>query len=486
MSSLKQKATKGVIWSAIDKFGVQFVQFIIGIILARLLTPNEFGLIGMLAIFIAITQSFINSGMSSGLVQKTNRTQEDFSTVFIFNIFISLFFYIILYYSAPYIAEFYEMPQLVPLTRILSVSIIISSFSIVHKSYLTIKLDFKTLAKVNLVSIIISGVISIYSAYQGLGVWALVIQTISVSVISVIMLWYLTNWNPSFLFSKESFKELFGFGSKLLLASLYAQIFNNIYNLAIGKAYSATDLGFYTRSKQFAEFSSGTITGIMQQVTYPILASLQDNRDRMVTVYSRLIRMTAFVIFPSMILLSLLSDSLIKILLGEKWVHAIVLLQWMSLARIFFPINVINMNILNAIGRSDLFLKVDLSKLPLILIVLIFTIPLGVEAVVIGHVITSFIAFFINAYMPGKIFGYGAIKQLKDMRQIMIATLVMLIVVYMTINNIDIQYIKILAGVLIGLFVYGLMCYLFKIEEINEVKYLLNSIIKKMAKRILC
>jgi O-antigen/teichoic acid export membrane protein len=478
-TSLKAKTTQGMVWSAIDKFAAKAGQFVIGIVLARLLMPEDFGLIGMLSIFIAISQSFIDSGMGSGLIQKKDRTDDDFSTVFIFNLSVSIFFYIILFFSAPFIAGFYEMPQLILLTRVLAINIIISSLAIVQRSKLTINIDFKTIAKVNVASVIVGGVVAMILAYIGWGVWALVVQRIVSSIVSVGMFWILSKWKFSMTFSRQSFKQLFGYGSKLLLAGLYAQTMHEIYNITIGKVYSASDLGYYTRARSFAEMTAGTVTSILHQVTFPVLASLQDDRERMVSVYSRLIRMTAFFVFPAMTLLALLAEPLVILLLTDKWIPVIVLLQWMSFARIFYPISVINMNILNAVGRSDLFLKVDLSKFPVAVSALIITIPLGVKAIVIGHVVSSFISFFINAYLPGKMFGYGALKQLKDMSPVFIATGIMAALVIALSSQIDDLWIKLIVGGFLGLLSYIFVCNLFKLEELKEVRTLLLKLLSR-------
>ncbi|MDX9847995.1 MAG: lipopolysaccharide biosynthesis protein [Tenuifilaceae bacterium] len=478
-TTLKSKATKGMLWSALDKFAVQAGHFAIGIVLARLLMPEDFGLIGMLSIFIAISQTFIDSGMGSGLIQKKDRSNHDFSTVFVFNLAVSVTFYFILYFSAPLIAQFYSMPQLVMLTRVLSLNIIINSLAIVQRTKLTINIDFKTIAKVNVASVFISGIVAVYFAYSGLGVWALVIQNLVRAAIAVLMLWFLSRWAPSLVFSKESFKNLFGFGSKLLIAGLYARTLQEVYNITIGKFYQAAELGFYTRARSFVDITNGTITSILQQVTYPILASLQDDRDRMVSVYSRLIRMTAFFVFPAMTLLALLAEPFVLFFLTEKWLPAVVLLQLMAFARIFYPISALNMNILNAVGRSDLFLKVDLSKFPVIVLVLIITIPLGVKAIVIGHIVTSFISFFINSYMPGKLFGYGALKQLRDMIPIFIATGIMAALVYASIFLLDSNILKMLIGGFVGISSFLTVSHFMKIEEMKEVQLIFSKIARR-------
>jgi len=462
-----------MLWSAIDKFAVQSVSFVIGIVLARLLMPADFGLIGMLSIFIAISGTFVDSGMGDGLVQKKDRTDDDYSTVFVFNIVVSISVYFILFVSAPFIAEFYNMPQLVLLTRVLSINIVINSFAAVQRARLLINVDFKAFAKVNVIASLSSGLIAVYFAYIGFGVWALVMQNIISTSVNVALISYQNKWKPSIKFSKDSFKKLFGFGSKLLLTSLVAKFIQEISNLAIGKYYSASSLGYYTKAKGFAELSSGTVTAILQRVTYPILASLQDDREKMISVYRRLIRITTFFVFPVMTLISLLSYQIVIILLTEKWASVIVLLQWIVFARFFYPISAINMNMLKAIGRSDLFMKVDFSKIPIVIIALAITIPIGVKAIVIGQVITSCIAFFFNAYMPGKILGYGALKQLKDMFPIFVAIGIMSIAVYVTLLFFDNLYIELVLGMTVGIGTYLFVCYLLKVEELFDVKKLL-------------
>lgn len=474
-SSLKSVALQGIKWSAIDKFAGYGSQFVIGVVLARLLTPADFGLIGMLSIFIAISQSFIDSGMGSGLIQKINRTEVDFSTVFVFNFTISIFFYLVLFYSAPFIASFYNMPQLVLLTRIQSLSIILNSLVIVQRCKLTINIDFKTLAQVNFTSAILGGIIGVFFAYIGLGFWSLVIQNLSGTLVAITMLWLMSDWKPSLVFSKESFKELFGFGSKLLAASLYSQSINNIYNITIGKIYSAAELGFYTRTKVFAELTAGTVNSVLQQVTFPLLASLQEDRKKMGIIFGKIIRMSAFLVIPAMTMLSILADPFIRVILTDKWLPVVPLLQWMCFARIFLPISTVNMNILNAMGRADLFLKVDLSKLPITVIALIITLPLGVKAMIIGHVITSFLAYLINAYLPGKYFGYGALSQLKDMLPIFINVIIMAFAILISTHFIDIQWLKLITGGIVGFGVYFAGASILKMDEINEFKLLINK-----------
>lgn len=481
-SSLKSLASKGIFWSAVEKFSVQGSQFIIAIILARLLVPADFGLIGMLAIFIAIAQTFVDGGMGLGLVQRKKRTRHDFSTVFVFNFVVSCFFYVLLFITAPYIADFYETPALINVTRVIGLNIIIGSLAIVQRTKLTIDLDFKTLAKVNIIAVILSGICSIYLAYTGSGVWSLVYRQLISSTVTVLLLWYFSRWKASLFFSLKSFKDLFGYGSKILAAGVYAKVFQNIYNIAIGKAYSAGILGFFTQAKLLADLTSGTVTSILQQVTFPILATLQEDQDRMISVYKRLIRMTAFLIFPTMTILAVLAEPLVILVIGEKWLPTVPLLQWFCFSRVWSPIGGLNLNVLNANGRSDLFLKVDLSKAPIVIVVLIITIPMGIEAMVIGQVISSFISFFINAYMPGKLYGYGAFSQIKDIWPMIVASAITAFFTYLSITITDILFLKLILGGITAIISYFGICYVFKIQELYEIKILLLKLRKKQLK----
>ncbi|MFH6958389.1 lipopolysaccharide biosynthesis protein [Flavobacterium aquidurense] len=478
-NSLKSHATKGILWSAVDKFAVQIGQFVVSIVLARILVPDDFGLLGMLAIFIALSQTFIESGMGLGLIQRQNRTDIDFSTVFVFNLAVSGLFYLLLFFSAPLIASYFNQPLLIDLTRVLGLNLFINSFAMVQRTKLTIAIDFKAIAKTNVIGVIVGGIAGVIAAMNGFGVWSLVIQTLLGSFSSTVSLWFFSHWTPSIAFSKNSFRNLFGFGSKLLLSGLYAQLLNNVYNICIGKYYPISSLGYYSRAKGFADLSAGTITNILHDATFPILAAVQNDKEKLVSVYSRMIRMSSFCIIPMMTLIALQARPIVILLLTEKWVSVVPLLQWIVFSRIFLPMSAINMNLLNAMGRSDLFLKVDLSKLPLTIIAMIITIPLGVKGMIIGQVVTSGVAFFINAYLPGKFYGYGALSQLKDMLPVFIATLGMSVLVFLVIYFIDSLILQLVIGSIVAGISYLFFCWLLKLEELEEVKKMCLSLLKK-------
>lgn len=474
--NLKRQTINGVIWSAVEKLSVRLGQIVITVILARLLLPSDFGLIGMLSIFLVISETLMESGMSTGLIQKKDRTDIDISTVFVFNLIISIVLYTLFFITAPLIGKFYEMPMLVVLTRVLMLNIIISAFSVIQRALIMINIDFKTYAKVNLIAVFTSGIISIIAAYLGVGVWALVFQYLLRTLIETILLWYYNYWKISIQFSIESFKNLFNYGYKILLSSLYSKFLYEIYNVVIGKKYSATSLGFYTKGKQFAEMLASTITAVVDQVTFPVLASIQDEKQRFTNVLEKSLDTTSYFVIPALTLLVLLADPLVKFFLNENWYPVISIIQIMALARFFYPMSIINLNVLKSIGRSDLFLLVNLSKMPFIIAALIITIPMGIEAIAWGQVITSFIGYIINTIYPGKYYNMGFFNQIKRLLPVFVITFAMSLVVYFTMKLFSYEYIKLLFGVFSGASTYILLSHIFKLETYNLLKQTIKEI----------
>lgn len=467
--NIKKRIIKGTIWNTIEKVAVKSSSFVVSIILARILSPNDYGLIGMLTVFIALSTIFIESGFAKALIQKQNRTQEDFSTVFYFNLGIAVILYVILFISAPLIAIFYDTPILSPILRILSINIIIGSINIVQRAQLMIAMDFKSLAKINLYGTVTGGICGIIAAIANYGVWALVIQTIASTFTMTILFFFFTHWRPSLLFSIESFKELFHFGSKLLTASAIVTIFNNISTIAIGKLYKSDQLGIFTRASQFTEMIAWTINDVLGTVTFPVLSELQNNKEALLKVYKKSLFYTSLITFPAMILLALVAKPLVIVLLTEKWLPCVALIQILCFSRMLTPLSSINMNLLNAIGRSDLFMKVDLSKLPLELIILIITIPLGIKAVVLGNLVSSIICFFINTYYPQKYCGYGAIKQIKDTIPIFIALFIMYGGGYFIMHLFENSFLQLISGSISSIILYITSCQTLKIINFKTI-----------------
>lgn len=475
--SVRSQLLHGVVWNFVEKVLIRGASFVIGIILARLLSPSDFGLIGMLAIFISISTVFIEGGLAKALIQRSNCKDVDFSTAFVANVGMSLVIYIVMFFAAPLIADFYEEPILRDLTRIVSLNFIFGSFNIVQRAKMMAKMDFKSLAQINVISVMISGVVSIAMAYYGCGVWALVGQTLCSTVVVVVLFPLYSRWSPSLQFSINSFKELFGFGSKLMVTGVYAVILNNISTLCIGRFYKSNQLGFYTRASQFSEMISTTLYEVLGNVTFPVLSHLQEDRERLVIVYRKSLFFTAMIVFPLMILCALLARPMVLILLTEKWLPCVVLMQWLFLSRMFTPLSAINMNILNAIGRSDLFMKLDFSKAPLILAVLAITIPISVKAITIGSFCTSFICFFINAFLPGRIFGYGALKMFYDWRYILLSICIMVLAVLGFLHIVPNIWLQLFGGGVFGIVVYLACCFFFGIID-DDMLIMLKKKIK--------
>lgn len=434
MSNIRQQMLSGLFWSAIERFGTQGIQFIITIIIARILTPADYGLIGMLAIFMAIAQSFVDSGFGSALIQKQGATDEDFSTIFYFNIFVSTFFYFVLFFAAPLIARFYNQPVLVPISRVMALNIVINSFGLIQNTILTKNINFKTLTKVTILSIIVSGTIGIFMAYKGFGVWALVFQSIGGSFIRTLLLWFFNNWRPVFVFSWNSFKSLFSYGSKLLASGLLNQIFDNIYKLVIGKQYSASDLGFYTQAKRIQEIPVLSSLSILQRVTFPVYATIQDETERLKNAYRKTIKGIIYFNFPLMIGLVVLSPLLVKILLTNKWLPAVPYLQLLCFIGLIYPLSSVNLNILKVKGRTDIFFYLEVTKKVIIAIAIIITLKMGVLNMVIGQVIASYLCFFLNIYYSGRVINYSVREQLLDIFPYLCISVIMGFVMLMGVN----------------------------------------------------
>lgn len=454
MSSVKEDTLKGVRWTAIEKISVQGITFILGIIIARRLSPDDYGVVGMLAIFMAIGDSFVDSGFANALVRKINRTETDYSTVFYFNIVIGIIAYLILCLCAPWIAGFYDTPVLESVLRVYAISLIIHSLSIVQVARLTVAIDFKTQAKANFVSAVVSGIIGVTLAYTGWGVWTLVYQAVARAGLNTILLWIFAKWIPRWEFSWKSFNDLFGYGSKLLLSGLINTLYTNMSTLVIGKFYKPADLGFYSRGVQIAQLPSQNFNSIFQRVTFPILAKLQNDEEHLISAYRKYICMSSLLIFFVMTLLAAVGKPLVQILLGEKWLEAVIYLQLFCFAQMFDHISAINLNLLQVKGRSDLFLKLEIIKKTISFAILFASIPFGVVAICASKILYSQIAVFINTYYTGKIFHLGYIAQLKDFSVFFIYSVLACVPSFiLSILNTN-NYIKLFLGIIVSTGLY--------------------------------
>lgn len=474
--SLKTKTVKGVMWSAVERFSVAGISFLFGLVLARLLSPSDYGVIAMLNIFMAISQTFIDSGFSSALIRKPDRTEADNATAFYFNIVVGLACYLLLFAAAPFIARFYDTPLLVPVTRVIGLNLLLNSLCVVQQALLTVRIDFKTQAKISLTATIVSGGVGILLAYSGFGVWALVVQSVSAAFLRMLLLWLLAKWRPQARFSKTSFHELFSYGSKLLASGLLDTVYNNLYTIVIGKKFAASSLGVYARADQLAQFPAVNITGILQRVTFPVLSTIQNEDDRLRVNYRKFLRLSAFVVFPLMMGLAAVADPLIRWILTDKWQEAIPFLRILCFALMWYPIHAINLNLLQVKGRSDLFLKLEVWKKIIGTVTLCVTVPLGLTAMCVGRIVNSLIALSINTYYTGKLIQIGYWKQMKDLLPILFNSLAMLAVCLLVQMPVAGSHVlSLVLAVAAGTLYYIGSSWLFRSDELKELLALVRK-----------
>jgi O-antigen/teichoic acid export membrane protein len=480
MSSIKNKTISGFKWSFTDNIINSGITFLVGLILARLLSPDEFGIIGMITVFIAISNSFIDSGFSNALIRKIDAKNIDYSTVFYFNLVVGVFFYWILYSGAPFISSFFKEPVLIPVTRVIGIVLIINALSIIQRTIFVKKIDFKTQTKISFISSILSGVIGIGMAFGKYGVWSLVGQQVSRQFFNTLFLWIYSSWRPSWEFSKESFKEMFGFGSKLLLSGLIDTIYKNVYYLIIGRFYTANQLGQYTRAEQFNSIFSSNLTTVVQRVSYPALSSIQDESERLRSAYRKMIKTTMFISFTCMLGLAAIAKPLLFVLIGEKWLTAAEYLQIICFAGMLYPLHSLNLNILQVKGRSDLFLKLEIIKKIIAVIPIVLGISFGIKVMLCGSVCTSFFAYYLNSRYSARLIDYSVKEQIKDiLPSFYIASFVavcMWSIILIPISNyIIILLLQCLFGGLTAIFLYEKT----KLSEYMEAKQIVFSLIKR-------
>ena len=474
MSSLKDKTVKGVFWSSIDRFTSQGISFIFGMLIARMLMPSDYGVIAMLGIFMAVSGCFIDSGFSTALVRKIDRTEVDFSTVFYFNNVAAVLFYGLLWLASPYIAAFYELPLLEDVTKVVGLNLIVGALGGIQGAKLSIAIDFKTRAKISVITNLFTGIVGLFLAYQGYGVWALVFQGLSSNILRTILLWCYVKWSPQWVFSWKSFRELFSFGSKMLASGLLDTTYNNIYTIVIGKCFHSSALGVYSRADGLAQFPSSNITSVLQSVTFPVLSSIQNDEERLAMGYKKLLRLSAFIIFPLMVGLAAVADPFIRLVLTDKWEGTIYYLQILCFALMWYPIHAINLNLLIAKGRSDYFLKLEVIKKIQGVIVLCVTVPLGLVVMCYGRIVSSLICLIWNTYYTKEIIGYGYVQQMKDLMHILIHALLMGAITFYVVSIASTLWLKLILGVLTGMAYYLLGAYLMKFEEIQELILILK------------
>lgn len=463
-NNLKSKVLSSLVWKLLERGGTQGIQFVIQIILARLLTPEDYGVIAIIMIFIALANVFVQSGFSTALIQKKNADEEDFSSVFYLSFGIATILYAIFYFIAPLISDFYKNIELIKILRVLSLTLFLGAFNSIQNTVIAKNMDFKKQFLSSLIAGIISGLIGIFMAYKSFGVWALVYQQLSNQLIICLTLLVVVKWRPKLTFSFSKIKKLFVFGSKLLISSLLDALYMNITSLVIGKVYTPAMLGFYNRGNQFPQLIVSNFNGSIQAVMFPTLSAEQENRQRVKEIVRRSIVTSSYIIFPLMIGLVVIAESMVKLLLTDKWLPCVPYLRIFCLSYALWPIHTANLQAINALGRSDIFLKLEIIKKILGVIILIISLKYGVYAIAVGVLISGIISSFINGYPNKKLLNYGYLEQFRDIIPSLLISLAMGIIVYglalLKVNNILIIAIQ----TFFGLIVYLLLSYLFKLE----------------------
>lgn len=484
--SLKTKTIHGVFWSLLERGGQQGIQLVISIILARVLLPAQFGLIAMLAIFMAIAQSFLDSGFGSALIQKKDATHVDTCSIFYFNILVGIIAAGLLCLAAPWIAAFYEEPALTPLTRFLSLNLIIGSFALIQSTLLIKHIDFKTQLKVSIAATIGSGIIGITLAYRGFGVWSLAIQSVTSALFRTVLLWFFNKWRPSLVFSFAALKNMFAFGSKMLFSGLLDTVFRNIYLVVIGKLFTATDLGFYTRAKSCTRLSTENLTSSVSRVTFPVFSRIQDDNSRLKRGVQKALATLNFLNFPMMIGLLVTAKPLVLVLLTEKWLPCVPYLQLLCVMGLLYPLHVINLNVLTAKGRSDLFLRLEILKKILTVISIAITYRWGIMAMITGHIcIVSVPAYYLNSYYTGRFIGYPLKEQILDLFPYLGITVVMGIGVYcLQLLPFPNNWSLLVSQVLAGIIIYTGSAWAFGIAAFSEIVDVLRNTLKPLMSQV--
>ncbi|WP_236974802.1 lipopolysaccharide biosynthesis protein [Membranihabitans maritimus] len=413
--SLKEKTLSGLFWTFAEQFSSRGIGFVVSIILARILLPEEFGVIGMIAVFMAIGNMLVDAGMTQSLIRTPNPDQKDFSSVFFINIVVSFFVYGLLYATAPLIVSFYDKEILTPdIIRVYTISIIIRSFSSIQITRMTKEMNFRIQMIIQIPSLVISGIVGIVLAVMGWGVWSLVYMNLVQALVSTVQYWIYTGWRPSWVIDKKRLTEHFNFGYKLTITGLLSAIFNNVYPIVIGKYFTASQVGFYTRADTMQKYPVRTLSTALNKVTYPMFASIQDDDAKLKIVYKKLMQQVLFWITPALTIAFVLAEPMFRFLLTEKWVPAVPYFQILCALGILYPIHLYNLNILKVKGRSDLMLRLSLIKKSINIISIIIAIPMGIFALLYFQVLNSIFAFVINSYYSGKFINYNTIDQIKD------------------------------------------------------------------------
>jgi O-antigen/teichoic acid export membrane protein len=472
--NLKHKTKVGAYWQFFNQFCVYGMQFLIGVVMARILTPEDYGITALPTAFYAIAGIFIEGSFGAALIRKEKLIEEDLSTAFLYSSSIGFLFFFLMFIGAPWIAAFFNVPILTSLIRVSVIPFLWSGFMTPQTVILNRKLDFKTPAIIAVISKSFMGLVGISMAYCGYGVWALVVSSLVSSLITVFLTWFLVRWRPKTGWSRDSFRYLWGFGNKMIATLLIDRTYMNIVPLIIGKYYSPAQLGEYNRAQGYAQLPAQQFTNLLHNVSYPVMSKMQEDIDLLRSNYRRMLRLCAFVMFPIMILMAVLAKPLIVLLVTEKWIACVPYLQLMCVAMMWYPIHSINLALLLVKGRSDLFLRLEIIKKTIGLLIIAVSLPFGIIPFLIGTIVHTLLCLFVNTYYTGKIINVGFFMQMWDVVPVLLLTATVAATTYVTTMFSDIYFLQLLVGCIVGSLTYLLGGYIFKFTELKDLKYMLN------------
>lgn len=467
--SLKKQTFSGVIWTFLDTFLITGISFVATLFIARILGPADYGLMGMIAVFFAIGNTLVDSGLSQSIIRTKEADNKDYSTVFYLNLAISIFVYVVLFIAAPYIAMFFEQHILIEIVRIYCLSFIITAFSAIQLAQLNRNMQFKRITYLNVPSTIVGVIVGLTLSINSFGVWSLVWMHLSNKITFSVLLWLFSTWKPTLYFSKERMKYHYGFGYKLMLSGILNSVFNNIYNILIGKFYSVQSLGYFDRAKKLNDYPVTILTGIISKVTYPLLSKIQDEKERISKVYKQLIQFSFFISTPLMFGLAAIAPPLFQLVLGDQWMDAVPYFQIICLASIFYPVHSFNLNILKVYGKSNLFLKLEVYKKLIIVLSIVISFPFGIIALVWSTLAVSFVSLLINTHYSQRLIDYKTARQLLDMVPILIIASIVSFTMYYSVFLFEDYslYVQIIVPLLLGAPLYLIINFLFKTKSMQ-------------------
>lgn len=472
MATLQQKTISGVMWSSVQRFGSMTITFLSNIVLARLLSPSDFGCIGMLMIFISLSNTFIDGGFGSALIQKQQPTKEDYSTIFFWNIFLSIIFYAVLFFSSPAIARFYKIPLLTDVLKVQGIVLFFNSLCIIQHNQLRKQLQFKKLAIVEIVAAVLSLAVAIVTACYGWGVWSLVAQQLSLGLLKSILLWFINSWRPILVFSWQSFKELFKFGGFMLLSSLFGTLSNEIQGLLVGRMFTPLTMGLYTQAYRLEGSAATAVSSVIDQVTYPVMAAVQDDRKKLISALKRFIQIPAYICSPIMAIMIVIAKPVIILIYSAKWIECVPYFQILCTAGLAVCLQGSANNSIAAIGKSNIFFRWTIIKRSLTILLCVAGILLwGMKGLLWSCVLGAWSVYFINTFLVTKYVGYSFWNQLIDILPFALLSAAIGGLVYWIGTKLSLHmYIVAAIQVLLFGIIYLLMSYVFKIDAFNYIR----------------